>query len=205
MSTPNPQDTRDPNSLLYYAPQRLRDRANALRAIQPRPEVSVQSIPIAALEQRLGYDAAPSENPFPKVLRPASELEPIEPVALMRQWARRKEAFAIAARFVAIAGIAGGIALLYVMNFTGSRYQALSSEVGGTSLAALPQSKKAAMEQSLQKMTAPALAVEDAEGNINEPLPLGVNVTGHPQSETVNLSGLLADTKLTTGTASGAG
>jgi hypothetical protein len=61
------------------------------------------------------------------------------------------------------------------------------------------------MEQPLQKMPAPALAVEDAEGNINEPLPLGVKVTYQMPNATVNLSWLLAGTKLSTGESSGAG
>ena len=205
MSTPNPQDAHDPNSLLYYAPRRLRDRTNALRALQLRREESGQSIPTAAIEQRSGYDATLSENPFPEALQPASEPEPIEPLDLIQQRARRNEVFAIAARFVAVTGIAGVIALFYVMTFAGSRDQAPSSGDSGTSLATMPQSKKLAMDKSFQKMTVPTLAVEDAEGNINELLPLGVKVTNHMPSATVNLSGLIADTKLTTGTPSGTG
>ena len=61
------------------------------------------------------------------------------------------------------------------------------------------------MDQLIQRMTTPVLAVEDLDGNINEPLPLGVKVTGHTQGDTVNLSGLPADTKLTTGVSSAAG
>jgi len=205
MSTSNPQDTQDPNSLLYYAPRRLRDRAIALQAIRPRPKESGQSGPTASLEQRPGDDAALSEGPFPESLRPESEPEPIEPAALMRQLSRRHEAFAVAARFAAVASIAGGLALLYVINFTGSQDQALSTEDGGRSLSAMPQSKKSAMDQSFQKRTDPTLAIEDAEGNINEPLPLGVKVTDPMPGATVNLSGLLGDTKLTTGVSSGAG
>ncbi len=205
MSTLNPRDAHDPNSLLYYAPRRLRDRANALQATQSWPEARGQSGPAASLEQRPEYDAPLSGNPFPETLRPASEPEPIERVSLAHRRARRNEVVALVARFVAVVGFAGGVALLYVMNFTGSRDQALSTVDGGTSLSVIPQSKKAAMDQSVQKMTAPAFAVEDGEGNINEPLSLGVKVTGHMPGATVILSGLPGDTKLTTGVASGAG
>ena len=111
----------------------------------------------------------------------------------------------MAARFAAVACIVGGIAVLYVVYFAGSRDQTLSAEDGGTTLAATSQSKKAAMDELIQKMSAPVLAVEDGDGNINEPLPLGVKITGHAQAETVNLSGLPADTKLTTGASAGAG
>lgn len=204
MSTSNPQDAHDPNSLLYYAPRRVRDRAATLRAIQPRPKESGQSGAPAALEQHPEDDAALAESLFPEALQPASEPQPIEPLAVMRQRARRNEAFAVAARFAAIAGIVAGLALLYVMSFAGSRDRALSTEAGATSLSAMPQSKKLATDQPFQKITAPTLSVEDAEGNINRPLPLGVKVTGHMPGATVNLSGLPADTKLTTGAAAAA-
>ena len=205
MSTPNPRDTHNHNSLLYYAPRRLRDRAHALRAIQPRPKESGQSGPTASLEQGRGYDAALSENNFPKALRSASEPEPMEPKAFVHQRALRNEAFVVAICSAVVAGIVGGAALLYVMNFNGPRDQPLSAKDSGTSLSATPQEKKAAMDQLIQRMTTPVLAVEDRDGNINEPLPLGVKVTGHTQGETVNLSGLPADTKLTTGVSSAAG
>lgn len=205
MSTPDPQDTHDPNSLLYYAPRRLRDRANALRAMQPQPKESGQSAPTDSRAQRPGGDAVLSERPFPEALRPKSEPEPIEPGALMLQRKRRNEVFAVVVRFFAVVGIAGALALLYVLNFTGSQDQALSNNVAGTSLQAVPQSKKTAMDQSIQKTTDPTLAIDDAEGNINEPLPLGVKATDRRPGATVTISGLIGDTKLTTGVSSGAG
>jgi hypothetical protein len=129
----------------------------------------------------------------------------MEPKAFVRQRARRNGAFVVAICSAAVAGIAGGAVLLYVMNFNGPRDQSLSAKDSGTSLSATPQEKKAAMDQLIQRMTTPVLAVEDRDGNINEPLPLGVKVTGHTQGDTVNLSGLPADTKLTTGVSSAAG
>ena len=67
MSTANQHDTHDPNSLLYYAPRRLRDGAKTLRSIRPRPEDGAQSIPIAFLERT--QDTAPPPSPFPETLR----------------------------------------------------------------------------------------------------------------------------------------
>ena len=202
MSNPDPQDTRDPSSLLFYAPRRVRNRADTLRAVLAQQGEHEQTAPSISPEQRGKDEVA---NPFPEVLRLLGEPEPTKPKAFVRQPARRKKAFVVAVCSTAVAGIAGGAALLYVMNFNGSRDQALSAKDGGISFPATPQEKKAAVDQLIQKMTIPALVVEDHDGNINAPLPLGVKVTGHTQGETVNLSGLPADTRLTTGVSSAAG
>jgi hypothetical protein len=142
MSTPNPRDTHNHNSLLYYAPRRLRDRAQALRAIQPRPKESGELGPTVSLEQGRGYDAALSENNFSEALRPVSEPEPMEPNAFVHQRARRNGAFVVAICSAAVAGIAGGAVLLYVMNFNGPRDQSLSAKDSSTSLSATPQEKR---------------------------------------------------------------
>jgi len=180
MSTANQHDTHNPNSLLYYAPRRLRDRANALRSIQPRPGDAGPSIPTASLERRdtavLGQqaqDTAPPPNPFPEILRSSWEPEAIQTLLVLSQRARRNQIFAVVTHFAAVAGIAGGIAFLYVVNFTGSQDRALPVKTGGTSVVALPQSETAPIVQPSQKALPPniAIAVADADAKINRPLP----------------------------------
>ena len=205
MSTSSQQDTHDPNSLLYYAPRRLRDRANALRALRPLPGDRAPSAPAAAPKQPSTTESALPENPFPESLRQPPKPEPIEALGLTRRRARRKEGFLVAARFAGVAAVAAGIAFFYVTYFAGSRDRALPTVAGATSASATPDAKKVAMDKLIKKMSAPILAVEDGEANINEPLALGVKVSGHAPPETINLRGLPADTKLTTGTPSGAG
>ena len=205
MSSSDPQDAHDPNSLLFYGPRRLRSRAHSLWPRSARQEKFGQTEPTTSPEQRAKEEFSPLEKPFQKVVRLSRDPEPMERKAFVRQRARRNGAFVVAICSAAVAGIVGGAALLYVMNFNGPRDQPLSAKSSGTSLSATPQEKKAAMDQLIQRMTTPVLAVEDRDGNINEPLPLGVKVTGHTQGETVNLSGLPADTKLTTGVSSAAG
>ena len=182
MSTANQHVTHDPNSLLYYAPRRLRDGANALRSIQPRPEHGAQSIPIAFLERLdtaalVGrtQDTAPPPSPFPEALR-SLESEAIASLRLLSQRARRNQIFAVFTRFAAVAGIAAGIAFLYVMNFTGSREQAPPVKTGGTSIAAMPQSKTAPMDQPPQKTPPPNIVVSDADAKINQPLPVEIKM-----------------------------
>src|SRR5664279_5394775 len=171
MSTANQHDTHDPNSLLYYAPRRLRDGAKTLRSIRPRPEDGAQSIPIAFLERT--QDTAPPPSPFPETLR-SLESEAIESLRLLSQRARRNQIFAVFTRFAAVVGIAAGIAFLYVVNFTGSREQASPAKTGSTSVAALPQSETAPMDQPPQKTPPPNSAVADAK--INEPPPVEINM-----------------------------
>lgn len=97
MSTANQHDTHDPDSLLYYAPRRLRDGAKALQSIRPRPEDGAQSIPIAFLERldtaALGertQDTAPPPSPFPETLR-SLESEAIVSLRLLSQRAQKPD------------------------------------------------------------------------------------------------------------------
>jgi hypothetical protein len=173
MSTANQHDTHDPNSLLYYAPRRLRDGAKTLRSIRPRPEDGAQSIPIAFLERT--QDTAPPPSPFPETLR-SLESEAIESLRLLSQRARRNQILAVFTRFAAVVGIAAGIAFLYVVNITGSREQAPPVKTGGTSVAAMPQSETAPMDQPPQKSSSPNVAVADADAKINQPLPVEIEM-----------------------------
>lgn len=194
MSTLNQPDALDPKSLLYYAPRRLRDNANDLPTIQPLPGEKGQSGPQAFAGQQPSDDAAPLADSVPEAWQHLFEagLKP-NSATLLRQRARRSLAFAIAASFAAAAGIAVGIVFLDAMKFTEGRGRTLSAKDGGKSLAAQATTP------------APTLAVEDGNGEVNEPLPLGVKVTNYTPGATVNLSGLREGTAMSTGAASGAG
>jgi hypothetical protein len=90
---------------------------------------------------------------------------------VLSQRARRNQIFAVVTRFATVAGIAGGIALFYVVNFTGSRDRALPVKTSGTSIVAMPQSETALIDQPPQKTLPPNFAVADADAKINQPLP----------------------------------
>jgi hypothetical protein len=120
MSAPNRQDTTDPNSLLYYAPRRLRDRASALRTTQRdsrQPSLEPQA-----------YDG-PS-NPLTEILR-VREPEPMEAPSLLSQRARKKQVLAPVIRFVAVAGLAAAAAFTYVVIFTELPDQNAVNEAAG--------------------------------------------------------------------------
>jgi hypothetical protein len=95
---------------------------------------------------------------------------------LLSQRARRNQIFAVFTRFAAVVGIAAGIAFLYVVNFPGSREQAPPVKTGGTSVAAMPQSETAPMDQPPQNTPPPNVAVADADAKINEALPVEIKM-----------------------------
>jgi hypothetical protein len=206
MSTLNQPDALDPKSLLYYAPRRLRDSANETPTIQPLPGDNEQS---GAEAGQRPSDAARVEDPFSETFRngnsiirsrPGQRLQHLFDAerksnsgTLVHQRARRSMAFTIAASLAAAAGIAVGIVFIDATEFT---------DGGGW---ALPAKDGAKVPTAPARAPAPTLAVQDGRGEVNELLPLGVKVSNYTPGATVNLSGLLKGTEMSTGAASGAG
>ncbi len=190
MSTLNQQDARDPKSLLYYAPRRLRDSANETPTIQPLPGEGGQ--PEAFAAQRTNDEAPPLAGPGPEAFEYLFEPEArsnSRPVVRRRG----RLALAVATSFAAAAGIAVGVVFLDAAKLADGR--------GGT-----PFAKENGKTVTAQATTAaPTLAVEDGSGEVNELLPLGVKVANYTPGATVNLSGLLKGAELSTGAASGEG
>ena len=209
MSTLKQPDALDPKSLLYYAPRRLRGSANDLPTIQTPAGEKAQSGAEALAGQQPSNDAAPLEDPVPVTFpagdrlarsRPGQRLQHLfeaerksNSASLERPRASRGMAFTIAASFAAAAGIAVGIVFLDTIKFTDGRGRTLSTKDSDKSLAAQATTP------------APTLAVEDGSGEVNELLPLGVKVSNYTPGATVNLSGLLKGTEMSTGAVSGAG
>ena len=108
MSTPIEQDTADPNSLLYYAPRRLRDRADALRTIDGSPVLA----PDAPVPELQDHHAHP--DPLPRISR-VPKRETMEALWRRNQRARKKQVFAPVLRFAAVASVAAAIAFTYVI------------------------------------------------------------------------------------------
>ena len=185
MSTANPHDTYDPNSLLYYAPRRLRDRANGLRSIQQRPEDGGQSIPTAQIElpdtaalRQQAQNTAPPQSPFPKTLQ-ALEPEAMESLSLLGRRARTNEILSVVTRFIAVAAIAAGISFLYVVYFSRSRDQAQSVKSGGSVIASVSPSETGPIDPPPQKT--PPLKIAPTDAKLNESPPLEANViVAHP-------------------------
>jgi hypothetical protein len=126
MSGSNQQN--DPNNLPYTA-RRPSNRVSTLRVTRLRSGDGKQSIPTASLKRPsfepraydrgpLPYDRGSLSDRLPEVLR---RPEPDITQSLLRasQRARKNQVLALAIRFAAVAGLAAGIAFVYVVNFTG--------------------------------------------------------------------------------------
>jgi hypothetical protein len=159
MSAPNQQDTTDPNSLLYYAPRRLRDRASALRTsqldsrqvLEPLGAPDLEPLDAPSLEPH-AYEE-PS-NPSPEILR-HPEPDTMEALWLLSQRARKRQVFAPAIRFAGVASLAAVIAFTYVM-ITELPDQSAVNEVASPT---------------------PKIVTEIDDANINEPALLDIKDT----------------------------
>jgi hypothetical protein len=166
MSAPNQQDTTDPNSLLYYAPRRLRDRASALRTTQLDGREALELRDAPSLEPQ-AYDGPP--NPLPEILR-APESEPMEALWLLSQRARKRQVFAPAIRFAGVASLAAVIAFTYVVIFTELPDQNAVKDVAGPT---------------------PKIATENGDANINESASPDIRVTNSNSGDAITLRGVV--------------
>ena len=160
MSIADQKNTTDPNSLLYYAPRRLRDRAEAIRAIQLQQrenEPPVPLVPTATLpfpEGSAPVQRAPGQRPQAKPLPEAllEPLAPIESLQVLSQRARRRETVALTMRFVALTVVAASIAFVYVAFFTRPHDQLLAGkEAPGAADEATPRSDKLTIDPAALK------------------------------------------------------
>jgi hypothetical protein len=112
MNAPDQEDATNPNNVLYYAPRRLRDRANALRTTQ-LDNTQVFEAPDAPALDPQDWPA----DPLPENLH-APEPFAMEDLWLTRQRARKREVLAPVFRFVGVASLGALVAFTYVMIFT---------------------------------------------------------------------------------------
>jgi len=111
MSTPVEQDATNPNSLLYYAPRRLRERADALRTTQ---QLDNTLVPESDVPFPVQHDQHAHLEPLPRISRSARR-ESIESLSRRNQRISKKQVFAPVLRFAAVASMAAAIAFTYVL------------------------------------------------------------------------------------------
>jgi hypothetical protein len=180
----------------------MRERHDAAPTIRVRLSDISRSAPTMPLDPD---EAVPPANAFPEALRQSSEPES-DASYFGRRPLWRNAAIASIARFCAIAVVAAGLALAYVVYFTGPRSQTLSAIKANKNLPAIPQMKLASLDQTIQKAAAPPkIAVTDSNADSNEPLPLGIKVTDEMPDASVTLTGFAEGTTLTAGVSLGSG
>ena len=132
-----------------------------------------------------------------KVMQEEREPELFEAPSVLQN-----QALGIAARFAVATGLAALVALVFVVAFPSSQGPA-----GEGALSALPtwQSLTSSLFPAPQRKPAPTLVLRDGNGPVNEPLPLGVNVSSPGASATVTIGGMPAGARLTVGRRMSAG
>ncbi|HET7847471.1 MAG TPA: hypothetical protein VFL51_00275 [Pseudolabrys sp.] len=201
MSITDPKNN-DPNSLMYYAPRRLRDRVHSLRAAQLRQGAG-QSIPTVPLQppdtpvpEWYDADEIPPERPFPESLR-SLETEAIESLRELNRRNRRAEVVALGGRFAAVGCIAAAVAFGYVFYFTGGPDEGSASKDSAEATA--PRTDKL-VSQPAQPAPANA-AFAAADPTTSKPLPLNSKTEEQAHNTVASFKMLPADAKSTFGAA----
>ncbi|MGH7993239.1 MAG: hypothetical protein ACREDQ_06975, partial [Limisphaerales bacterium] len=200
MSTPIQHDALDPNSLQYYAPRKTRSSISDPPSIQPLADADGPPAPQVFDEIRTRYGNAALADALPGAVR---RLIDDEFNARPSGFERKRPVMILASL-----GAAAAIAVV-IMFFDPTKFAGLDrsppKKTAELSLADRLQAVNTALNEVPQKTVAPTLTVEDGRGEINAPLPLGLEVTNYTAGATIYLSGLLAGSVLSTGTAAGEG
>jgi hypothetical protein len=189
MSALRPKDHIDPQDPLYYAPKWLRDRPER-EARNDSPTVT--SLPVPKTTQTQDDQRPRYENQLEDAVAKALE-DPIEPSEFTPELPRRRPLIGILG-FIAAIALTGGAALYY---FSGPKDQTQTADAGVRPFST--QSAPAVADTAPPASAESALVVQDGSGEVNEPLPLGVNVTALTPGATVILIGLPNGARLSPG------
>jgi len=190
MSTPTQNDPFSPKDLEYYAPRKSRDGAGDPLSIQPSPKAddarNLQPVDDWTLP------VAPLPNTFRTSLDGLDKLEYERPAGFISI-----KTLAVVAG-AAVIGVVVGVGLLQLSQWRNTP--------AGVKEADLPLATRLqAAATDLQKVSkagvAPTLVVNDGTGEMNAPLPLGIEVKNSIAGTTIILSGLPAGTVVSTGNA----
>src|SRR5690348_14361952 len=185
MSTPTQHDSLSPKDLQYYAPRKLRDGASDPPSIQPDPRT-----PQAVDDWT--QPVAPLPNTFRTSLDGLDKLEYERPTGFISI-----KTLAVVAG-AAVVGIAVGIGLLELTQWRNTPVAAKDAEVP---LSTRLQAAATDLQKVSKTGVAPTLVVSDGSGEMNTPLPLGIEVKNSIAGTAVILSGLPSGTVVSTGSA----
>jgi len=199
MSTPIQHDALDPNSLQYYAPRKTRPSISDPPSIQPLADVDDLPAPQVFEEIRTRHGNAALADALPGAVRRLIDEE----------FNSRPSGFERKRPVVILASLGAAAIAVVVMFFDPTKFTGLDrsppKKPVEVSLADRLQAANSAFNQVPQATVAPTLTVEDGSGDVNAALPLGLEVTNYTAGATIYLSGLLAGSVLSTGTAAGEG
>jgi len=202
MSTPVKPEAPDPGSPEYYAPRKLRDILADPPSIQPQVDASAQPRQRRSFfDRRRRVDNGSSAEPFPDSL---PRFLRAEDRAVRTRIGRKWLLVVLAGSGVAACA---AVAVFYFDRTTPADRPdaALLLKDAKASLAERLQAASSALDRGPAKVVPPTVGVEDQNGTINAPLPVGIDVTNPTSGSIVKFTGLLPGASLNTGAASGQG
>jgi len=194
MSTPTQHDPLSPKDLEYYAPRKLRDGASDPLSIQPSPKADDPHNP--QLVDDWTQPVTPLPNTFRASLDGLDKLEYERPAGFISI----KTLGVVAG--AAVIGVAVGVGLLQLSQWRNTPVAAKDAEVP---LATRLQAATTDLQKVSKAGVAPTLVASDGAGDMNAPLPLGIEVKNSIAGTAIILSGLPSGTVVSAGSADGDG
>jgi hypothetical protein len=198
MSTPIQQGELSPNDPKFYAPPKWRSSEIEAPSIQPS---------LRATEFPVSQPSADWTSCDDNVLLVEAVSESREHPAKLEHSRMRVIALAIAVGIVVWTAfcIAVGLGRLDTAAFAQIRNGLLFANAPEISISERLQAANTALQKVSRQVLAPTLAVADASGDVNAALPLAIKVTNYTPDISINLSGLVVGTMLSSGSDAGEG
>jgi hypothetical protein len=196
MGTPVRHDALTPNDLQYYAPRKLRAGADDAPSVEPSAGAEKPQSPHTSADSR-----AKGTAPLPEFFHPSGETSDLnEHKNRAANHARMKVLAMIGG--AAVIGVLVGVGILGVIQ---GPDESSPAKVADVPLATRLQTATSDLQKVSQVVVAPLLVVSETSGDMNVPLPLGLEIKNYIADATINLSDLPAGTALSTGKAAGNG
>jgi hypothetical protein len=198
MSTPIQQGELSPNDPKFYAPPKWRSSEIEAPSIQPS---------LRATEFPVSQPSVDWTSCDDNVLLVEAVSESREHPDKLEHSRMRVIALAIAVGVVVWTAfcIAAGLGRLDTAAFAQIRNGLLFGNAPEISISERLQAANTALQKVSRQVLAPTLAVADASGDVNAALPLAIKVTNYTPDISINLSGLVAGTMLSSGSDAGEG
>ncbi|HMF24246.1 MAG TPA: hypothetical protein VKG24_19295 [Pseudolabrys sp.] len=192
MSTPIRQAELSPDDPKFYAPPKWRNGEINAPPLQPFLRAPVFPSP----------PAVDGIAPQDEVSMDDAELEALERSHQLEYTRVRVTAIATAVGVVAWTAfcIAIGLERLDKVSFSQPRSEPVLASDSESSLNERLQAANIALQREWRPVIAPTLVVAESSGVVNAPLPLAIKVTNYTADTTINLSGLVPGTMLSSGT-----
>jgi hypothetical protein len=198
MSTPIQQGELSPDDPKFYAPPKWRSSEMDAPSIQPS---------LRATEFPVSQPSADWASHDDNVLVVEAVQESREHADKLGHSRMRVTALAIAVGVVVWTAfcIAVGLGRLDITAFGQMRNGPLFANDPEISVSERLQAANTALQRVSRQVLAPTLAVTDASGDVNAALPLAIKVTNYTPDISINLSGLVVGTMLSSGSGAGEG